>query len=114
MKIKGKLTFQCENTGELVSILARSLSPDNITGIRTEVDNDSATITFSSDKIGTILASIDDYLMNANIVEKLSYSLKHEMPQPNISMVFLVIMVFWFYHFLCLFILVFRINYLIF
>ncbi|MDO8725756.1 MAG: KEOPS complex subunit Pcc1 [Candidatus Methanoperedens sp.] len=67
MRVKGKLTFKCENSGELVNILARSLSPDNVTGIRTEVDKDSATITFSTDKIGTMLSSVDDYLMNAKI-----------------------------------------------
>jgi len=67
MKIKGKLTFKCENSGELVSILARSLSPDNVSGMRTEVDKDSATVTFSADKIGTMLSSVDDYLMNAKI-----------------------------------------------
>lgn len=76
MKVKGKLTIKCENAGEIVSILARSLSPDNVTGIRTEVDKDSATVTFSADKIGTMLSSVDDYLMNATIVEKLSYYLK--------------------------------------
>ena len=78
MKIKGKLIIKFENTGELVSILARSLSPDNVTGIRTEVEKDSATVTFSSDKIGTMLSSMDDYLMNANIAEKLSRMLKHD------------------------------------
>ena len=78
MKIKGKLIIKFENTGELVSILARSLSPDNVTGIRTEVEKDSATVTFSSDKIGTMLSSVDDYLMNANIAEKLSRMLKHD------------------------------------
>jgi len=67
MKIKGKLTFKCENSGELVNILARSLSPDNVSGMRTEVDKDSATVTFSADKIGTMLSSVDDYLMNAKI-----------------------------------------------
>jgi hypothetical protein len=67
MKVKGKLTIKCENAGKIVSILARSLSPDNMSGIRTEVDNDSATVTFSADKIGTMLSSVDDYLMNAKI-----------------------------------------------
>lgn len=67
MKIKGKITFKCENAGEIASILARSLSPDNVSGINTEVDKYSATVTFSADKIGTMLSSVDDYLMNANI-----------------------------------------------
>ena len=67
MKVKGKLTIRCENAGEHVSILSLSLSPDNVTGMRTEVDKDSATVTFSADKIGTMLSSVDDYLMNAKI-----------------------------------------------
>jgi hypothetical protein len=67
MMVKGKLTIKCECAGEIVSILAQSLSPDNVTGIGTEVDNDSATVTFSADKIGTMLSSVDDYLMNAKI-----------------------------------------------
>jgi len=67
MKVKGKLTLKSENAGEIVSILAISLSPDNVTGIRTEVDKDSTTVTFSADKIGTMLSSVDDYLMNAKI-----------------------------------------------
>lgn len=76
MKFKGKLTIKCENAGEMVDIIARSLAPDNVSGIITEVGEDSATVTFSADKIGTMLATVDDYLMNAAIVEKVSYSLK--------------------------------------
>jgi len=67
MKVKGKLTIKCENAGEIISIIARSLSPDNVPGIRTEVDKDSAQVTFSANKIGTILSSVDDYLMNAKV-----------------------------------------------
>jgi len=73
MKVRGKLTIKCENAGEMISVIARSLSPDNVSGIRTEVHEDSAIVTFSADKIGTMLSSVDDYLMNATIVEKLSY-----------------------------------------
>jgi len=69
MKVRGKLTIKCENAGEMVSVIARSLSPDNVSGIRTDVDKDSATITFSANKIGTMLSSVDDYLMNAKIAE---------------------------------------------
>ncbi len=72
MKVKGKLTIKYENAGEIVSILARSLSPDNVSGIRTEVDNDSATVTFFADKIGTMLSSVDDYLMNAKIAQDIT------------------------------------------
>ncbi|MCZ7392102.1 MAG: KEOPS complex subunit Pcc1 [Candidatus Methanoperedens sp.] len=72
MKIKGKLTFKGENAGELVNIIARSLAPDNVPGIETIVEENSVTVIFSADKVGTILASVDDYLMNANIATSLS------------------------------------------
>jgi hypothetical protein len=78
MKIEGKLTFIREDAKDLVNVIARSLAPDNVSQIRTFINEDSATITFSSDRIGTILSSIDDYLMNAIIAEKLSYLLKED------------------------------------
>ena len=67
MKIKGRLTFKGENAGELVNIIAQSLAPDNVFEMETVVDENSVTVIFSADKIGTILASVDDYLMNAKI-----------------------------------------------
>lgn len=67
MKIKGKLTFKGETAGDLVNIIARALAPDNIHEIKTIIGEDSATVLFEGDKIGTILSSVDDYLMNAKI-----------------------------------------------
>jgi hypothetical protein len=78
MKVKGKLTIKCENAGEIVSIIARSLSPDNVQGITTEIDKDSAEVTFSSDKIGTMLSSVDDYLMNAKVAWDMIENKKEE------------------------------------
>ena len=76
MKIEGKLTFKGERAEELVSIIAESLAPDNVPGIKTIIENDYVTVLFEGEKVGTILASVDDYLMNATIVEKLFYTLK--------------------------------------
>ncbi len=76
MKIEGKLTFKSERADELVNIIARSLAPDNVPGIKTIIDGDTVTVLFEGEKVGTILASVDDYLMNATIVEKLFYTLK--------------------------------------
>ena len=76
MKIEGKLTFKGERAEELVSIIAEALAPDNVPGIKTIIENDSVTVLFEGEKVGTILASVDDYLMNATIVEKLFYTLK--------------------------------------
>lgn len=67
MKIKGKLTFKGENAGELVNIIAQSLAPDNVSEIETIVEENSVMVLFKADKVGTILASVDDYLTNAKI-----------------------------------------------
>ena len=67
MKIKGKLTFKSERAEDLVNIIAQSLAPDNVSGIKTILKDDSATVIFDGEKVGTILSSVDDYLMNAKI-----------------------------------------------
>jgi len=67
MRIKGKLTLKSEKAEGLVSVIAQSLAPDNISGMKTIVCGDSVTVMFEGDKVGTILASVDDYLMNAKI-----------------------------------------------
>lgn len=67
MKIKGKLTFKSEKAEDLVNIIAQSLAPDNVFGIKTIIKDDSATVIFEGEKVGTILSSVDDYLMNAKI-----------------------------------------------
>ncbi len=78
MKIKGKLTFKGENAGELVNIIAQSLAPDNVSEIETIVEENSVTVIFKADKVGTMLASVDDYLTNANIALSLSYAIRRE------------------------------------
>lgn len=67
MRIRGRLVFRGEEAGELVSIIAQSLAPDNVPGMETTVEEKSVIVTFRADRIGTLLASVDDYLMNAKI-----------------------------------------------
>ena len=67
MRITGKLTFKSEKAHDLVNIITQSLEPDNVSGIRTILKDDSATVFFEGEKVGTILSSVDDYLMNAKI-----------------------------------------------
>ena len=69
MKVRGKLVFKSEDAPELVKHIAESLSPDNVSGIDTVVEGDSAIITFEGEKIGSVLSSVDDYLMNARIAQ---------------------------------------------
>lgn len=67
MRIKGNLIFISERGDEMVKIVAHSLSPDNLCGMETVIDEDRFTVKFKGDKVGTVLSSVDDYLMNAKI-----------------------------------------------
>ena len=67
MKIEGKLTFKSERAEELVSVIARSLAPDNVPEMETVIYDNKATVKFKGNKVGTVLSSVDDYLMNAKI-----------------------------------------------
>lgn len=78
MKIKAKLTYKREKEKDRIDIIAKALAPDNVTGIKTIITDDSATILFEGEKVGTILSSVDDYLMNATIAEKVSRIIKHD------------------------------------
>ena len=80
MKIKGKLIFRSDSA---VDIIARSLAPDNVAEIETSVDENSATVVFRADKIGTMLSSIDDYLMNAKIAGDILNSKKVQINEEN-------------------------------
>lgn len=76
MKIKGKLVFKGENAGELIGTIARSLEPDNPSEIKTLIEGNSATVMFTAEKIGTLLSSVDDYLMNAKVADDVIKSAK--------------------------------------
>ena len=69
MKVRGKLVFDSEDAPGLVKQIAESLSPDNVSGIDTVVEGDTATVTFEGEKIGSVLSSVDDYIMNARIAK---------------------------------------------
>jgi hypothetical protein len=68
MKIKGTLTFKSDIADELVNNITQSLAPDNVPGMETRIEGDCVMIIFVGDKVGTVLSSADDYLMNAKIV----------------------------------------------
>jgi hypothetical protein len=69
MKVAGKLTFICEEAGEMAGIIEKSLSPDNLSGMETTREDNYFSVVFKADKIGTVLSTVDDYLMNAKIAE---------------------------------------------
>ena len=65
MKLKAKITIRGENT-ELAAI---PLMHDNTDTMKTIVTERSAVTCFESEKIGSVIASVDDYLMNAKVAE---------------------------------------------
>jgi hypothetical protein len=67
MKIKGNISIKAENAQDIAVMITRSLEPDNLKSITTEYGEGSVTTFFESEKIGSLIATVDDYLMNARI-----------------------------------------------
>ncbi len=63
--MRAKLAF----CGQHAEVVARSLDPDNLPGMKLETSGDVLKIEFSAEKIGTLLATADDLLMNIKIAE---------------------------------------------
>lgn len=66
MRIRGKIIFKGKDMLTAKRI-ALALSPDNLPNIHTEIEGDKVVTTLAIDKIGTLIATVDDYLMNAKI-----------------------------------------------
>jgi len=64
--MQGKLLF----FGEKVADLARSLEPDNLEGMTMKVGQGCLVIEYSAPKMGTLLSTTDDILMNIKIAEE--------------------------------------------
>ena len=67
MKIKGNISIKSEKAQDMAVMITRSLEPDNLKSITTEYGDGSVTTFFESGKIGSLIATVDDYLMNARI-----------------------------------------------
>jgi len=55
--------------------LAAALSPDNMEGMRTVVEGGVVTY-FEAERIGSLILSVDDYLMNAKVAKDVGAVLK--------------------------------------
>ena len=67
MRIKGNISIKAENAPDMAVMITRSLEPDNLKSITTEYREGAVTTFFESEKIGSLIATVDDYLMNARI-----------------------------------------------
>jgi hypothetical protein len=68
--IQAKLVFY----GNFVEILAKALEPDNLPEMRLQFAKDYISLDFCADKIGTLLSTTDDFLMNLKIAEEMLLS----------------------------------------
>ena len=67
MKIRGKIEIRDEKAPELAGMITRALEPDNMKSMRTEYGETAVTTYFESEKMGSLIATVDDYIMNARI-----------------------------------------------
>ncbi|MHB8117646.1 MAG: KEOPS complex subunit Pcc1 [Methanothrix sp.] len=61
-----RLTFW----GKQAEGVARAVEPDNLPNMSLQIDVDRLCLQFSTEKIGTLLSTVDDLLMNIKIAEE--------------------------------------------
>ncbi|MDY0386693.1 MAG: KEOPS complex subunit Pcc1 [Methanolobus sp.] len=75
MKISTSIEFKDEGAMQIAKKIAKSLAPDNLTNMYTELKDDSVCIHISTEKISSLIATVDDLLMNAKIAEQIAEDL---------------------------------------
>ncbi len=56
--------------GKQAETVARAVQPDNLPNMSQQIDADRFCLQFSTEKIGTLLSTVDDLLMNIKIAEE--------------------------------------------
>jgi len=79
MKIKAKI----EISGENADLAAIALMHDNMDTMRTVVADKRVVTYFKADKIGSLIASVDDYLMNAKVAQEIVKLAVSEREEPE-------------------------------
>jgi tRNA threonylcarbamoyladenosine modification (KEOPS) complex Pcc1 subunit len=78
MRITGTIEFPDRESRESAARILRALSPDNLRSMESEISDQRVAVRFSSEKIGSLLATVDDFLMNVKIGEEVEKALKKE------------------------------------
>jgi len=65
MRIKASIKI----SGTKADLVAVALMSDNMDNMNTEIKANSAITYFETHNIGTLIASVDDYLMNAKVAQ---------------------------------------------
>jgi hypothetical protein len=66
----GTIRARLEFFGPHAEVVARSLEPDNLQNMRLSADEDCFCLEFSTEKIGTMLSTADDILMNIKVAKE--------------------------------------------
>jgi len=64
--IRASLVFR----GREAEAAAKAVEPDNLPNMALDVEAEQLTLQFSTEKIGTLLSTVDDLLMNIKIAEE--------------------------------------------
>lgn len=76
MKITGTIEFPDPESRKSAARILQSLSPDNLRSMESEIRDDKVAVQFHSEKIGSLLATVDDFLLNVKIGEGIEQALK--------------------------------------
>jgi hypothetical protein len=76
MKITGTIEFPDPESRKSAARILQALSPDNLRSMDSDISNERVAVRFSSEKIGSLLATVDDFLMNFKIGEDVEKTLK--------------------------------------
>ncbi len=78
MNVTGTIEFSDAESRKSAARILQALSPDNLRSMKSEISNERVAVWFSSEKIGSLLATVDDFLMNVKIGEEVEKTLKKE------------------------------------
>jgi hypothetical protein len=78
MKITGTIEFPDPESKQSAARILKALSPDNLRSMESEISDDRVAVRFYSEKIGSLLATVDDFLMNVKIGEGVEQTLGKE------------------------------------
>jgi hypothetical protein len=76
MNITGTIEFPDPESRKSAARILQALSPDNLRSMESEISYERVAVRFSSEKIGSLLATVDDFLMNVKIGEEVEKTLK--------------------------------------
>ncbi|WP_440947896.1 KEOPS complex subunit Pcc1 [Methanosarcina sp. T3] len=78
MKITGIIEFPDPKSRRSAARILKALSPDNLRSMESEISDERVAVHFHSEKIGSLLATVDDFLMNVKIGEGVEQTLEKE------------------------------------